>query len=585
MRARLAIIFVLCVLFIGVTSFRFVQAQENGEEQNPQQTLMEALVEALFGKGTEAVPDNEYVPDRLQKVLNDALSGTPFPEDVNLEELLTETEDGPSGGAFYEDEEFAKNYQVASDNSASYGLTQPSQEVVNGLYEQLKSDPLHVWARDCLYYEKYLKSKGMNVKPYLLCAWVWFEGMIDPNGVNCKDNSDTALKQNASAECSNFEVASRGDGNAMMQVGGYQVFDQAASDNFNKVFNLCHKPENFNRVLNRAYDESGRSINPRWSYPAQKDKELVAEFIGEIDSVKTDVIGDRNEIDLRPDRESPPYSSESSAYKEERRKHFFTILLGKDPCMRVGLNVSATANLVSDIANKGWASYVRKDITLLTGRLEALRKFDEEIVVNEIRNSSYDGNETNIASGGASFNGDFGKKQFQQFCQCGAEWNQGGNDDICMSGCGLTTMAFIFSNLGSPTKPTETYNEFKGQFWRRAVGMETLEAALRSDFVRLKGFKIEELKYGIGSLNVNDIAEYFEGARKGKCLVFGSQKKVDANTFNHIFPIVDVDTQNNKVDVRDTWRLEVCKPRANRVISNVQPPSYVNNYYIAVCKE
>ncbi|MCX7996197.1 MAG: hypothetical protein N2691_00350 [Patescibacteria group bacterium] len=561
-------------------------------------TLFQAILETLFGKSSSDVPqelENE-MPSRLRNALRDALSGTPFPSDVPLEEWMTEDETGPNNSAVVLDNAILENYTPGDESLATYGLTdsrlkQPSEAIVQGLYEQLLRNPLRSWARDCLIYEKALKGKISDIRPYLSCAWVWFEGALDPNAVNCKDNSSRELRQSVAEPCSAANDRP-GDQNSMLQVGGYQAFDQAVYGHYAKYFPLCHAESNFNRVLSRAFTNSSSSVNPFWSYGNQAGKKLVAKFKDEVDSVPFSVIArNKSQMDLLGEGGEPLSPAEREA---EERTQFFTLLLGKDPCMRVALNASAVASLPNDIkrrleTGRGWAKYVVENVDRLSGMLLALRKFDREVVVNEVREIRDNrSSQESSGSSNASFNPNFGNVQIEQFCQCDQRWNQGGNDDICMSGCGLTSMAMIFSALGSPTVPTNaegtgTYDVLKGRYWSRAVGMNTLLGALKDDYTRGKGFVVAKTR--VAPVQAAEIAPFLTGENRGRCLVFGSQKKVDGNTFNHIFPIVDADPATNRIDVRDTWRSPVCRPRAGREISNFQDASqYANYYYIAVCK-
>lgn len=279
----------------------------------------------------------------------------------------------PSGGSSTAgDPEGVYSGDLPTNNHATYGLSNPSENQVKSFYDQVKSNPLRTWAKDCLYNEKVLTKRGEKLNPYLLCAWVWFEGALDPYAVNCKDNTSAEMRQSVAQECS--AAASRsGDKNSLVQIGGYQGFDQAASNKYNYYFDKCYPSADdakLRSLLQNTFDNSKNTTNSYWSYTAQSGKGMVQTYAPGIGSAqRSDIATSKTELDLLGNND----------IAGERATQFYTFLLGKDPCLRVGLNISATNPLPDDIRTKGWAAYVRSNESNLSARLEALRILDRDL--------------------------------------------------------------------------------------------------------------------------------------------------------------------------------------------------------------
>lgn len=339
-----SIFFILCITFLA---FIPVSAQDDTEPEKPK-SLVTAVLEIIFGKDVTEVPED--APQEVVDAIN-ALSGTPIP--VRTSE-------------FDDDADYIFSKDLPQISYEAYGLKTPNKDNVNTFLAALSNEPSRTWAKRCLYYEKVLKSKGHNVNHYLLCGWVWLEGMLNPYAVNCKDNTNVALKQGASEYCSN-SADRPGDKNGLLQLSGYQAFDQAVNNNYRKYYNECYGDKPLSEVLTKVYSESAQSPNDFWSYPKQSGKGLIAEFGGE-DGLNVDenVIASSKQMML------------------DRRSQYYTALLGKDDCVRVGLNISATGRLPQDIGKaswwKGW--YISHEQEL-ADKVGALVEFDKQILANQ----------------------------------------------------------------------------------------------------------------------------------------------------------------------------------------------------------
>lgn len=555
-----------------------VSAQSVSPTPVKNSSVISDLLNYLFGGGSgndvEWPDESTLSPDEIEALnkVKEAL-GTISPENPNDPNSASSSASGtPRNG----DPEGVYTGQLPSNNSVSYGFnTPPSSELVQAQYAKLKTEPLRTFAKDCLYYEKVLAKRGEKVNHYLICAWIWFEGAMDPYAINCKDNSDRQLRQGVAEVCAAAKNRT-GDKNAMMQIGGYQAFDQAVANNYNKYFDKCYpnaSDQKLRDVLTNVYANSNNS-GAYFSYIAQENRGSVKNFHNGISSVTRDVIGkNKAEIDGIA-------STGNLGATEEYRRQFYTFLLGKDPCMRVGLNISATASLPEDIKTKGWASYVRKDLNRFLSMMEALRLLDKD-TQQEIKNNTLVESGPVATNSADAFSGEFGNRKLTQFCQCDPKW-QVKDQNICSSGCGLNTMSTIFTNLGSPTDPLEARKQFEGINWFASVGMSTMHAALSSQWAKNKGMYVASGNLvEKGRLNLEKAEPYLRSREySGRCLIAGSQN----SPYSHIFTIVDVDVKSGKMDVRDSWRDPICNPRQGLAINRIQNPSYANYYAFAVCK-
>lgn len=328
------------------------------QEEEPRDNIIDKILRALFGQDANDIPPDVELPPEVIEIIN-GLSGTPV---------------ATQSGEFDNDSEFVYDGELPNLNLDEYALTTPDQSDVQTYLTTLRKQPWRGWASKCLYYEKMLRDKGVNLKPYLLCGWTWFDAGLNPYAVNCKDNGDKTKRQSPSFFCKN-EIG-EGDKNKLLQIGGFQAYDQASANNYTKYYQLCHGDKPLSEVVSRVFYDSDQQSNSNYSYPKQLGVtvggySLVKDFVGQLNSVDSSVI-----------------ATSVNKMTSDPRSHFFTSLLGKDDCMRVGLNVSATNSIpaairaaepiLDDPSKKHWAKYVVRRKKEFSAMVVALAEFDKE---------------------------------------------------------------------------------------------------------------------------------------------------------------------------------------------------------------
>ncbi len=347
-------VFVFCSLLF-VSSYSVI-AQEEQQNKN----LLQRIIEVLFGGGGgQTIPEDADIPPDVRQQINEAL-GTPFPTNPDEEDIIPEGD-------------------LPNLDLAEYSLPEPDNSAVQGYLNALSNSTFRSYAEKCLYYEKFLAGKGVSgIKPYLLCGWTWLDAGLNPFAVNCKDNADPVKKKSVAYFCKNEMNAAQGDANNLYQIGGYQAYDQVASNNFRKFFQLCHAGKSLPDVLKKVYNDSNNQSTPYYSYPKQTTTtvggySLVSQYYKDVNSVDESIIAESK-----------------GRLTSDPKSYFFTSLLGKDDCMRVGLNISATTTLPQDFefarsimdddTKRHWAkSYIRRgDDKRLAAMIKALAIFDQQ---------------------------------------------------------------------------------------------------------------------------------------------------------------------------------------------------------------
>jgi hypothetical protein len=371
------------------------------------------------------------------------------------------------------------------------------------------------------------------------------------------------------------------------QIAGYQAASRASgSKSYVSMFNTCYgQGSSVANVLNDVVNNSDKAGVAKWSYTDtnQRTKSgLVKEFIGGINSVSIGQIS--------------PNSSFSNPSTQ-----FYSLILGKDPCIAVGLNSAAVSDgdLIRGLKNSActYGYICRDDKAILSGMIGALRKFDQ--ANNGTAADSYftagpspsprptcapstGGNngtpDPNVTQGPL---GEANVANYVHYCQCNPKWRQGEPDDnICQAGCGLNTISSALTTLGQTTTPNQLRARWQYDTWSGS-GMHTTQEALR-DITDDKDSKFywdgNDLTEG-GRLNVQRAKFYFTGNNANKCILIGSNSDI-----NHIFAISGVN-DDGTITVHDSWL--GCNPgsTSEKVSYRRQNPSYANYYALPLCRK
>jgi hypothetical protein len=151
---------------------------------------------------------------------------------------------------------------------------------------------------------------------------------LTPYSINCNDN-----KPGYSSEVSSLCSSSN------FQIAGYQA--AARSGNYLEIYKKFYSDNELPTVLNRVIANSSKSIRNSWSYndPGQQ-KGLVSKYKSQTNSATTSKI-----------------SPNANFFSEEGQ--FYTLVLGKDPNMVVGLNSYAVSerDLISALRNTSQCGY------------------------------------------------------------------------------------------------------------------------------------------------------------------------------------------------------------------------------------
>jgi hypothetical protein len=208
-----------------------------------------------------------------------------------------------------------------------------------------------------LAYEKILdEDPELEVIPYLTTGWITLESkhIVTPYAINCDDKEhNTGLLSEVSEHCTttNFQIA------------GYQASDQRR--NYLFMFDKCYGSEtSISSVMQRVVENSHRSPFDEWSYQSstQKSKGLMQDFFGNIDNAQKSDISPNNDF-------------------FDRRTQFLTLVLGKDPCMVIGLNRVAVSrsDLIPALKTECAYDYFCEDSKrVLATFMQALQLFDRE---------------------------------------------------------------------------------------------------------------------------------------------------------------------------------------------------------------
>lgn len=393
----LSIAFILTALFASSSPFYIKKVSAQNSHISKNQLYHKPLQLNVLGEETRRILAVNTTPTPAPKKLDtikviDSLVGLMFgieklptprpPRFLSVTPTQTDTPPSPStepensAPTVLNIEDLAKwglPPPIAEDNKEYQGNEIVSKMGVPGyesLYKKLKDQTsFGNPAKELLAAEKKL---GSSTIPYLTTTWLWFEndfkGGIPPDNyqINCHDNPSL---QNVGTFCPNKRVNAQ-DKNTMLQIAGYQAFDRAADNHFIKAFTKCYGANaNPAPIMKRVYERSNNAAYSYRRYLSQTDKDLVQTFSKQIDSATINDIA-RNKDELN-----------------DRRKQFFTLLLGKDPCMVIALNSEEVneGDLIRCIKNTscGWAGYVRQRKQHLSNMVAALYKFDQGTIPGE----------------------------------------------------------------------------------------------------------------------------------------------------------------------------------------------------------
>lgn len=571
---RIAFLKVLIVMFILSTFFVMVKDAYAAEK-----SFTTRILEALFGN----------IADEPTPTINPKPLCRP---------LASSGDNTGSGNDIYKD--FSGTVDT-SFNYSDYGLPQPQESGTESLFQSIGSNTnMSFWARRLLNSEKALISKGVPVKPYLTTAWIWFEGGLTPYSINCNDNR-SGFESKVSFFCSvnNFQVA------------GYQAASR--KNNYVTIFNTCYgSGTSVSSVLKNVVNNSSYVGTAKWSYkdPAQQGQGLM-QYMSSIDSATIANI------------------SPNSSFSDQKTQ-FLTLMLGKDPCMAIGLNSYAVSegDLIRALKGSGYGYIKAPQKQRIANMIAALKKFDGKNIgtaasptgktsgtpapTASVTNTTSgtpspdngsdpyaglpdcdaNGNpqtgdtptpDPNVTQGAI---GDTHLDNYTHYCQCDPKWGPSGGA-ICQSGCGLNSISSAMTSLGRTTTPLELRSLWEGKYWNADQGMATTRAALQSTWIDQQGFHWDgtDLVSG-GSVNTSAAKRYFTGALKGKCVLIGSFNRYISG-FGQVSHIVAISGINDDgtIIVHDSWLGCNAGSTSEKVSYRTQNSDYVNYYAYPLCRK
>lgn len=579
--SKLALLKVLTLVFVITISFTIVNDVMAQESESEKSTVVKIL-EILFGNTPDTTP-------------------TPIPKPL-CRPLASSGDSTGGGDDIYTD--FSGTVDT-SFNYADYGLPQPQEAGTESLFQSIGSNTnMAFWARRLLNSEKALIAKGVRVKPYLTTAWMWFEGGITPYSINCNDNR-AGFSSEVSFFCSvrNFQVA------------GYQAATRR--NDYVNIFNKCYGSGTaVSSVLKNVVNNSSYVGTAKWSYkdPGQQGKGLM-QYMSSVNSATIANI------------------SPNSSFSDQKTQ-FLTLMLGKDPCMAIGLNSYAVSDsdLVRALKGNGYGYIKAPQKQRIANMIAALKKFDGRNIgtatspTARVSGSPAPSSSTSVtpASGtpasstAAPTNGidpyaglpdcdAFGNPQvnatpdpnvtagplgdanidnYTHYCQCDPQWGPS-SGGMCQAGCGLNSIASAMTSLGRPTKPTELRALWEGKHWFPNQGMNTTRAALQSGWIDQQGFHWDGTNLMSGS-RVNTVAakRYFTGDLKNRCVIIGSFNRFvpGFGQASHIVAISGIN-DDGTMTVHDSWL--GCNPgsTSEKVSYRRQNSDYVNYYAYPLCRK
>lgn len=603
MKRIVAAMLMSIILFTAVP----VIAQTNTPiPEQDREGIIDQIIDLIFGDTSDVDTSEvreqlENNPELLEEVneFNNTLEGQPGMENSpefnfwkNLFRNEADEQASIAGNLSDEDTDFIFEGEVdVSYDLADYGLAPYFDFALTNTYlNRLKASEKGRWAATrLLYYEKLLISKGENVKPYLTTAWLWFENaspdkLPDPYLQNCNDShGSNSVNYTCPQSYKNKAGQTRP---SLLQIGGYQM--QSRKSEIPSMYQKCHGDRPLAEMLLQTYENSRYATKEHWDYTrrtAGTEFELEnfygGNFPGGIQMVNRAVSADQQEQNI--------FSTSDIFGPGKNKNQALTILIGKDPCIVVGLNQYAVSDgdLINALKRPGKAyGYIGEpEKKALAAMVKALELFDEENI--EALREQREDIETDDPGNDASY----GDDRFVHLCQCNPAYG-GTGSATCNAGCGPTTFAAIMSSIsGKEYNPRDILLDLKDLgHWNN--GMNTTLAALRSGYFQQQGDGftpvLQDLVSG-GKLNIERARPFLTGKNKGRCFIIGSMKPRNPwvfpkwpNGISHIFAITDI-RSDGKIVVHDSFL--GCNPGSvtEKISHRVQDPSYVNNYAYALC--
>jgi hypothetical protein len=571
MKKRLLVLIGCFALVILSTRIVFAQTPQPSPTSKPK-SIIDILIEYIFGGGdpAESIKNvKEIDPDLQNEIFYQW--GTPYP---------TNPATTYSGTLTDEDTAYVFEGEVdVSYNLADYGLDKYFDFALsNQLLGQLKGNEKAKWAAiRLLYYEKFLISKGERVKPYLTTAWLWFENgqrsFPDPYLQNCNDGAGS---RSTNYTCPpTFTSKKTGKQvRSLLQVGGYQM--QSQSSKIPSMFAKCHGNRALAEILLQTYENSKYASRNEWNY-------------------LTNTAGTEFESQYLYNGEFPADLSfsdfDTSQILGKGKDQALAVLVGKDPCLVVGLNQYAVSDgdLIRALKSPscGYGYICEREKRLLASMVKALEVFDKEMT-NELKKMKDDS-----GGYGPPEDASYGDDNFVHYCQCDPQWG-GTGTAVCNGGCGPTTLAAIMSSLsGKKFTPTYVAGEMRNLGVWSANGMNTMMAALKSGWFEKQSPSFQPVLIDLvkgGRLDVEKAREYLKETPQRKCFIIGSMTTPNPwryppswpNGIKHIFSITGI-TKDNKIIVHDSFL--GCNPGSTteKITHRVQDASYANHYAYPLC--
>lgn len=537
---------------VAMVVFLPVHVQSNDTERD--RTLIQQILYALFGVGEGEITNEQYEqikedPERLEAIL----SGTP-----------SEINDASGRTSGYE---YDGLIPVPDDEISfvdEYGLPQPDESDAQELLGTVKNNDDQLWMLDRLIEAgAYLTNeKGHEVPIYLRIGWLWFEntGVPDVYSINC---NESRAKSQVSEFCNstNFQIA------------GYQASDR--QNDYAKAYEVCYGDQDPTVIAERVVANSDRASRPEWSY---NDTSQIGVGLMEYkDDLDTLTIGQ-----IAPNRDF--FSDEST--------QFYTLVLGKDPCLVMYLNSAVNERFINQLRAAGDGNELYDYIGDLQKKMIANRTYAAMLRAEELNQRRLE-NPGDDDSGRNNTGNRLEMGSYVQYCQCDARWGGVGSAN-CNAGCGPTTMASILTTLGSFYTPNDIRSYWQGRGWWNAGEGTYPGSVMQSGWLESIGYSISPVKLEVikgfnaqgqqtftKQLDADDARRFFTGANKDQCLIFASNEAM-----YHIFYIRGVNPDGSII-VQDSWK--GCTPNGDGTYSENtafqnQPASYVTKYAYAICK-
>lgn len=340
-----------CSVVEGSADFRLVDRSSNPEDNDSSEDIAQRILEALMDLFRSRGGNNDDNTSRDNSDDDSDSSGSRTDRDspiaqCNEIDLQDMTE-----------RQFESIHDRVTSESIpfqSYGLPSPDESTAESIKEDIEESENLRWAADqFLAYEKILdEDYHLRVIPYMTTAWVWIEGGLSPYGINCNDNR-AGYKSEVSFFCNqnNFQIA------------GYQAATR--KNDYVAIYHKCHgRDANVNDTLQCVVNNSSRAQKDQWSYMSsnQQNQGIMKSYFDSIERATISNI------------------SPNSDFFDEKTQ-LLTLMLGKDPCMVIGLNSFAVSqgDLVRALQNPCAYGYFCAPLKKrMSNMMRALQLYDKD---------------------------------------------------------------------------------------------------------------------------------------------------------------------------------------------------------------